>query len=192
MKFDAVIIGGGKAGFAAACKLQEAGKKCAVIARGRSLRDTERFVFVECGGTVLNGDVATGGVWDGPRLVGVTTRNLAPTLLEADNFILATGKFFSKGLVATMDKVTEPVFGSDVEFDEDRTKWFNPDFYGQQPFELFGVKTDGEQRVSIGGVISENLYAAGEILAGIGGVGADNNEKIEQSAIAAAQRILEK
>lgn len=166
MKYDVVIIGGGLAAMTAGVILRRAGKSCVAVAEGLSLHDTPRREFISLGGTVLAGDSVVDGIFEDGVLKAVHTRNLENTLLEADNFILATGKFFSKGLVSTMDKVFEPIFGVDVHYDEDRTRWCDPDFNASQPFEKFGVITDGEGRAMIGGKPVANLYAAGEILAG--------------------------
>ncbi len=166
MKYDVVIIGGGLAGMTAGVALCRAGKSCIAVAEGLSLHKTLRKEFISSGGMILAGDSVLDGVFDSGILKAVHTRNLENTLLEADYFILATGKFFSRGLVSTMDKIYEPVFGADVSYDEDRTSWCNSDFYAPQSFEKFGVITDGDYRVMIGGQPVENLYAAGEILAG--------------------------
>lgn len=166
MRYDVVIIGGGLAGITAGLQLQKNGKRTVVISAGLSLHETPRSEYVAAGGTILAGDTVTGGKMENGRLSHVTTHNLGSTLMYADNFILCTGKFFSKGLVSTMDKVFEPVFGCDVQYEHDRTKWVCPEFGEEQPFMSFGVVTDGDGRVSIDGSVVENLYAAGEILAG--------------------------
>lgn len=166
MKYDVVIIGGGRAAMAAGVVLLKAGKSCITVAEGLSLHKTLRGEFISLGGTLLAGDSVIDGVFEGDVLKAVHTRNLENTLLEGDFFILATGKFFSKGLVSTMDKIYEPIFGADVSYDEDRTNWCDSDFQAPQPFEKFGVITDGDGRVMIGGHPVMNLFAAGEILAG--------------------------
>lgn len=182
MKFDAVIIGGGLAGMTAGVELQKKGLCCAVVAEGLSLNDVPRGEFIDLGGTLLAGDSVVGGVWNGTRLECVHTRNLEGTPLEADNFVLATGKFFSRGLVSTMDGIYEPVFGCDVIYDTGREKWVNGDFFGPQPFEKYGVRTDAEGRVFIGGRPADNLYAAGEILSG--------TVDIVESALGVCRRII--
>lgn len=167
MKFDVVIIGGGKSGTLAALRLAGAGKRCAVVSAGLCLGKTFRREFIALGGTFLNGDrVISGKIEDG-RLLYVSTANLGEnTRLEASDFLLCTGKFFSRGLVSTMEEIYEPVFGCDVLYEKDRSAWTVGDFYARQPFESFGVKTDEALRVSVNGQTVSNLYAAGEILAG--------------------------
>lgn len=166
MRFDVIIIGGGPAGAGAGLALQKAGRNCLIVAEGLSLEASPRKEFTAAGGYLLQGDSVTGGTIEGGRVTKVVTRNLTGTVLEADDFILATGKFFSKGLVSTMDGIFEPVFGCDVLYEKDRDRWVVPDFHAAQPFESFGVVTDACGRVSIGGQTICNLYAAGEILSG--------------------------
>lgn len=182
MRYDVVIIGGGLAGMTAGVRLQKAGLKCCAVSEGLSLHDTPKAAFLASGGVLLQGDSVVGGEWDGLRLKSVRTRNLESTPLEAKWFILCTGAFFSRGLAATMDSVRETVFGADVEFDPCRDNWYDSDFYAPQPFESFGVKTSAEGLVLFGGKAAENLYAAGEVLAG--------NVDIEQSAIEVCRRII--
>ena len=49
-----------------------------------------------------------------------------------------------------------------------------------QPFLRFGVRTDAQSRPSIGGRTVENLYACGELLAGVSAV--YGKERIRESA----------
>lgn len=173
MKYDVVIIGGGLAGLSAAEKLSSAGKKCLVVQAGISTEaclgsaseNSPRTQRVS-GFTLLRGDKVLRGEFSGCRLLRVFTANLGCTALEADSFILATGKFFSRGLISTMEGIFEPVFGCDVEYDSDRSAWVREDFFCEQPFERFGVVSDDSGRVSVNGVFIDNLYAAGSILAG--------------------------
>lgn len=182
MKCDVVIIGGGLAGLTAALELQRAGKRCVVVAGGVSLHETPRAEYIAAGGVFLRGDFVVTGEWSGDRLVRVWTKNLGRESIVADHFILATGRFFSKGLVSTMDEIYEPVFGLDVRYDKDRSAWVNLDFFGPQPFEEFGVETDGTGHAMIHGRAAENLYVAGEILCG--------NKDIEQTALAVCRNII--
>lgn len=165
MRFDVLIIGGGLAGMTAGLVLQKAGLRCCAVSMGLSLHRIPKDEFISAGGTWLPGDTVVSGIWDGDRLLSVRTEKLGETPLEADFFILSTGKFFSKGLVAGMDCIVEPLFGSDVEFDPCRDNWYDTDFFAPQPFERFGVRTESG-RVLRGGRPAANLFAAGEILAG--------------------------
>ena len=191
MKFDVVIIGGGLAGMTAAAELQKAGLKCAVVAAGLSLHNVSRREFTAAGGTLLAGDAVVSGRFDGNRLAAVRTGKLGSVELEADNFILASGKYFSQGLVADMDRVYEPLFGLDVEYDEDRSTWFDPSFAAPQKFLEFGVKTEDGCALKEGSKIV-NLYPAGELLAGVSTAQGDATEAIKKTALAAVEAIRRK
>lgn len=190
MRYDAVIIGGGLAGLTAAVELQKAGLRCVVVSEGLSLHAALAGDFISLGGTLLRGDSVIKGNWDGMTLKSVCTRNLEQTVLEADSFILATGKFFSKGLVATMSSIQEPVFGADVKYDEDRNKWCVNDFDSPQAFENYGVMTDASCHLMIGGTPAANLYAAGEVLADVNSIGEDAEERIKATALKVTEAIL--
>lgn len=118
------------------------------------------------GGTFLAGDEATEAhIYDGV-VHSIVTRNLDSHYLEADNFILASGSFFSKGLRTNPFEVTEPVFGLDVQSEEDRNLWYNPSFKEDQPYMSFGVKTDESLHAIREGAPLKNLYAIGSVLGG--------------------------
>lgn len=191
MKFDVIIIGGGLAGMTAATALQEAGLRCAVVAEGLSLHNAPRRGFSAAGGTMLAGDRVVSGRFAGDRLVAVRTEKLGDVELEAENFVLATGKYFSRGLVADMDRVYEPLFGLDVEYDEDRSTWFDPSFAAPQKFLEFGVKSLDGRAVKDGAVIA-NLYPAGEVLAGVTSAQGDATAAIVKSADEAVKAIRRK
>ena len=86
--------------------------------------------------------------------------------MQADNFILATGSFFSHGLEATPDSIYEPVFGLDVQAPHDRTQWYDMDMYKNQKYMRFGVVTDENFAVSKDGNVIKNLHAVGSIIGG--------------------------
>ena len=180
MKFDVIIIGAGTSGLNVAAALQLSGLKTAVIGAGRSINEEDPEPYERLGGTLLLGDTVTEGIFDGDRLCAVRTANLGAYPLEADRFVIATGKFLGQGLVTDMDRVYEPLLGLDVNYDPDRSRWFDADFAAPQPFLRFGVATDASQRPSIGGRTVENLYACGELLAGVSAV--DGREAILESA----------
>lgn len=173
MKFDVIVIGGGWTGCTIAERLVAAGMNICLVSEGLSLAvsGTEKPYarlagLQKLGVTVLCGDRAAGGEIAGDKAVCITTRNLGrDTVLEADTFFLATGKFFSRGLLSDMQHVWEPVFGADVYYDPDRTKWSSRSFDDHQPFMDFGVRTDNDGHVLISGKAVVNLYAAGDILA---------------------------
>jgi len=189
MKFDVIIIGGGLSGMTAAAELQNAGKRCAVITDGLSLNPGPASRFTAAGGTVIPANRVCDFEAEGNKVISVRTDKLSDTALEAADFILATGKYFSRGLVADMDKVYEPIFGADVEYDPDRNVWFGKSFSTHQKFLEFGVRTSADGKVLVGGVEMSNLWAAGEILAGITSSEGDATRTIRESAIKVSQKI---
>ena len=122
--------------------------------------------FQKQGGVYMLGDSVVSGRFEGGCLMAVKTMNHGETECEADNFIIASGSFFSKGLVASQNEVTEPVFGLDVDAAADRGQWYDRNMFNAQPYMEFGVATDKDFRVSRNGTPVENLYAVGAILSG--------------------------
>ena len=122
--------------------------------------------FTKLGGMYMLGDSVTGGDFEDGKLKTIYTANHGTTGFHADNFILATGSFFSKGLSSTIDGVTESVFGLDVDCAADRSEWYEKDIFEAQPYMGFGVKTDNSLRAYKNGESVSNLYAAGAVLSG--------------------------
>ncbi len=116
------------------------------------------------GGTYLMGDRVTGAHVFEDVVQNVVTKHLDRHYLEADHFILASGSFFSKGLISNPFKIYEPLFELDMDYDTDRNAWYNPTFANHQPYLHFGVKTDASLRPCRGGVPVKNLYVIGSIL----------------------------
>ena len=122
--------------------------------------------FQKVGGAYMLGDSVTGGVFENGKLKYITTQNHADVKFEADNFIIATGSFFSKGLVADINGVKEPVFGLDVKSADERSEWYKRNLFEAQPYMNFGVSADNDFHPTINGAPVENLYAAGSVLGG--------------------------
>lgn len=122
--------------------------------------------FTELGGTFMMGDTVERGVIADRRIEGVFTTNHGDIVLSADNYVLASGSFFSRGIIARPDSIYEPVFNVDVYFDADRAKWYQTDVFAPQPYMNFGVKTDMDFHPMVRGQKIDNLYAIGSILSG--------------------------
>lgn len=131
---------------------------------------TLRNHFQHLGGTYLLGDSVESGVFDGGKLKSVTTTHLGDMPLSADNFIFASGSFFSHGLKAAPDRVYEPVFNLDVDAGTDRAAWFEKDFYKPQPYMSFGISTDEKFHAKINGKAISNLFVCGSALGGFNAV----------------------
>lgn len=122
--------------------------------------------FQKVGGTYMLGDSVTGGGFEGGRLNYITTQNHADVRFEADNFIIATGSFFSKGLVSDINGVREPIFGLDVKSADERSDWYKRNIFEAQPYMNFGVATDNSFHALLNGAAVENLYAVGSVIGG--------------------------
>ena len=122
--------------------------------------------FQKVGGTYMLGDTVTGGEFENGRLNYITTQNHADVRFEAEDFIIATGSFFSKGLVSDINGVREPIFGLDVMSADDRSDWYKRNLFEAQPYMNFGVATDNAFHVLQNGSVVENLYAVGSVIGG--------------------------
>ena len=148
--------------------------------------------FESLGGAYFLGDSVNKGNFENNRLISVNTVNLGETPLRADEFLIATGSFFSQGLVAKPDAVIEPVFGLDVVQSEKRTSRCDIDFFAPQPYMRFGVVTDSRFRVSRNGSVVTNLRAVGSILSGADSLNEGSGAGIALlTAVAAARQILQ-
>ena len=148
--------------------------------------------FKALGGTYFLGDNVEAGNFRQNLLTGITTTNHGDIQLEADHFVLATGSFFSKGIIASPEKLYEPVFGLDIEGDSDRLQWTDSQIYNDQPFMHYGVRTDNQFRPSKNGNTVENLYAAGSILSGANSLKEGSGAGISLlTSLQVAEKILE-
>lgn len=127
-----------------------------------SLRD----LFTTTGGTFMPGDTVVKGDFSDGQLRKIYTANFGNMPLEADNFVISTGSFFGQGLIASIDRISEPIFGLDLNISGGRTEWYDKNYYAPQPYMEFGVVTDKDFRPSINGRTVGNLYATGALLAG--------------------------
>lgn len=155
---------------------------------------TLKAEFEKAGGRFFIGDTAIEPSYDeNGNVSSVETVNFGDIKMHADNFVLATGSFFSKGMIATPDKIFEPVFGADLCYAEGRSQWFDKTFWNKQNYISFGVKVDKGLNVSVGGRTVPNLYAIGSLLGGSNTLyeGCGGGTAII-SAMAAADMILEK
>lgn len=155
---------------------------------------TLKAEFEKAGGRFFLGDtVIEATCHDNGNIKNIATVNFNDIRMEADNFILATGSFFSKGLIATPEKVYEPIFGIDLTYSEGRENWFNTNFWNRQNYISFGAKVDSDLNASVDGKKIENLYAIGSVIGGTNALyeGCGGGVAII-TALAAADRILEK
>ncbi len=122
--------------------------------------------FEAAGGTFLAGDTAIDPTFENGLVTGIHTANLGSISLTADQYVLASGNLFGKGLEATPDTVLEPVFGLDTDFPADRAEWCAPDFFSEQGYASFGVITDDSFRPMRNGAVVDNLFVIGSEVGG--------------------------
>ena len=157
-----------------------------------------RRKFESLGGLMINGDSALNAHFEGDRVHCIKTRLLEDEEIIADNFVLAAGSFFSKGLVSEFDKIYEPVFESDIigveGFNEkDRFSWTNHRFANPQPYQSAGVAINEHCQVQKRGQFLANLYATGNVIGGFNALelGCGSGVAVV-TALAVADEILAK
>ena len=174
-------------------------RKVAVVATlppsvpGLQVQTLLRRYFKSLGGVYLLGDTAKGYKSQGDSIEAIYTNNHGDMALKADNYVLATGSYFSQGLVASNGDVVEPLFGVDVDYDKVRNNWYERDMFTAQPYEKFGIVTDNDLQAMRGGRKVENLYAIGAGLMGFNAVKEGCGAGVSMlTAMSVADRILSK
>ena len=132
---------------------------------GMRMQEALKRRFMALGGTFLTSERVLGARYDGDRVIGVHSQNGDDQLFEADNFVLASGSFFSRGLESRLGGIREPIFDADVLSLAERDAWAGRRLFDHHPFMGFGVKTNERLRVLRGGRPLTNLYGAGSVLA---------------------------
>ena len=158
---------------------------------GNRMQALLRHYFRMLGGNYLMGDTVVSGTLEGDRLASVTTAKLGDMPLRADNFVLATGSFVSKGLVADYERVYEPILDLDVDADADREQWTRFGVLEPQAYSRYGVKTDAGLHCLKQGKPIQNLRAIGSVLSGHDAIKMGDGTGVSLlTALAAAQSIL--
>ncbi|MGL1861670.1 MAG: glycerol-3-phosphate dehydrogenase subunit GlpB [Pseudodesulfovibrio sp.] len=92
----------------------------------------------------------------------------AASTVNAKSAILASGRFFGKGLRADRNSVSEAVFNLPVVQPWNRDEWHLHEFFDHKghPVNMAGIEVDEQLRpLDAGQPVHDNLYAAGAILA---------------------------
>ena len=113
------------------------------------------------------------GVVEGKKVTGVVVENsVREKIFRAKKFILATGGFYSGGIVMReFDNPIEPIFDLPVFYPSGAEKWSNKNLFSKIPqnFSMTGIFTD-ENLNPIDGdgkVLFENLHVVGANLGGV-------------------------
>ena len=133
----------------------------------KQLRDR----FEQLGGLMMNGDSAIKARIEDDQVRAIYTRIHGDYEITAEHFVLASGSFFSKGLVAEFERILEPVFDSDITgvegFDAaDRFSWTHSRFSAAQPYQSAGVIINERCQVQKSGRFLQNLFAIGNVIGG--------------------------
>lgn len=122
--------------------------------------------FEKLGGVFMLGDTVLSGEIEGGMLKRLFSKNHSDIPFEAVRFVLATGSYFSQGLIASRDRVYEPVLNLDVDYDKDRQQWYSEGVFKKQKYMEFGVRTNEQFQAQRSGETIENLYVIGAGLEG--------------------------
>jgi glycerol-3-phosphate dehydrogenase subunit B len=140
--------------------------------------------LIQKGVTFLPGYSVSKAIIKGKRCEGIEM--IHPPVItsySADRYILATGRFMGGGLVASDERISEPIFSLPVAQPPSREDWFEKSFFSHLPHPVHeaGISTDSSFRPinENGNPILENLWAAGSILAHHHCIGEKSREGIE-------------
>lgn len=123
--------------------------------------------FEKTGGLMMKGDSVLRAEWGlQGDVTALYTRLNEEVALQADNYVLASGSFFSNGLIAHFDQIVEPIFGLDLFSQPQRSQWTHHRFSEPQPYQQFGVKINGHCQTQKQGATVNNVYAIGAVVGG--------------------------
>lgn len=134
---------------------------------GMRLDNALKSRFADLGGVYIAGDRVKKGYIKNNRVDYIITQNNPDTHLTGTFYVLATGSFFSGGMISESESIKEPVFDLIVEYTKNRKTWYSHDFFhpAGHPFFNFGVNTNDQLNpFDNSGKTIKNLYCSGAIL----------------------------
>lgn len=150
-----------------------------------------RHYFQMLGGRFIMGDTVTTAATQGDIVTEVRTAKLQEMPLQAENYVIATGSFMSRGLVANFERVYEPILNLDTNAPSDHSRWSQYGMMGDQPYMSYGVVTDGNLHPLKEGKPLTNAYAIGQVLAGHNPVVMGDGTGVSMiTALAVAESII--
>ncbi|TNH09435.1 glycerol-3-phosphate dehydrogenase subunit GlpB [Testudinibacter sp. TR-2022] len=148
--------------------------------------------FEQAGGIMMKGDSVLRAEMHENRVTALYTRLNEEVALSADHYVLASGSFFSNGLVAEFDQIVEPIFGLDLFSRQQRSQWTHRRFAAAQPYQQFGAKINAHCQAMKQQTVIDNLYAIGAVVGGYDAIhqGCGSGVAVV-TALAVADRILQ-
>jgi len=125
--------------------------------------------FISLGGEYIAGDKAVSGFITNNSVEFLSTSNSGNVPLDSRFYVLATGSFFSGGLMAGYERISEPLLDLKIKSEKNRNRWYSDKFFDRKshPFLGFGVETDNNlSPFTQNGKIVKNLLCAGSVLSG--------------------------
>ena len=160
---------------------------------GIGVQEQLRKQFYDLGGRILMGDEAVKAEIADGVVKYICTENLQDTRLEADNFVLASGSFMSRGLRSNYEGIQEPLFGLVIDVKAVHSQWTQDYVFDAQPYMQFGVHADASFLAMKDGKPFKNLYVVGSALSGHNAVKmADGTGVSLLTALYVAKKITEK
>ncbi|MBK5720034.1 glycerol-3-phosphate dehydrogenase subunit GlpB [Dysgonomonas sp. Marseille-P4677] len=149
--------------------------------------------FIHLGGVYMLGDTIKKCEIEGDKVKKIYSYNHGDIPFMAKNVVLATGSYFSQGLIASREKIYEPIFDLDVNYMKDRPDWYDRNIFESQNYQSFGVKTTATFNALKQGMPLENLYVSGAILDGFNPIKEGSGAGVSiLSALYIANRIIKK
>lgn len=137
---------------------------------GMRLHRILKMAIEKNGGRVYDGMEAIGFEADGGRVTAVYTETSGrPRQHRYDQIVLATGGILGGGIVTNhAGEMCEVIFDLPLHTPENRLAWFRRDFLDKQGHPIYrtGVSVNENFQPMNGRVVYQNLYAAGNTLAG--------------------------
>ncbi len=117
--------------------------------------------FQRLGGEYMLGDSIMNAEVVENKIDKVYSFNHGDIPFVANNIILATGSYFSQGLISNRERIYEPIFNLDINYEQERSKWYDKNVYHEQPYMTFGIETTNAFNGKIKGQSLDNLYVIG-------------------------------